>query len=196
MLDGDTFLVKERVGALKLADRYDIFDPETQQVVATAMEEPPAWAKYLRLVLSAKQLLPTCVHVRDGSDELLFSIRRPGMFLRAKVTVTDGSGARLGYFKSRLLSLGGAFGVYSMQDKQIAEVKGDWKGWNFKFLSPDGREMGTVTKKWAGIGKELFTSADNYVVAISSGTVQNEAIRILLLAAALAVDIVYKERKG
>jgi hypothetical protein len=35
----------------------------------------------------------------------------------------------------------------------VAEVKGDWKGWNFTFLSSDGREIGKVTKKRAGIGQ-------------------------------------------
>lgn len=195
MLTGDTFLVKERVGALKLTDHYDVFDPATEALVAVAKEEPPAWAKYLRLVV-AKHLLPTCVNVRDGSGQLLFAIRRAGVLFRAKVIVSDAAGASLGYFKSRLLSIGGAFGVYNMRDEQIAELKGDWKGWNFKFLAPNKQEIGTVTKKWAGIGKELFTSADNYIVAISPGVVQNDATRMLLLAAALAIDIVFKENKG
>ena len=40
----------------------------------------------------------------------------------------------------------------------MAEVKGDWKGWNFQLLDNEGRELGVVTKKWGGIGKELFTA--------------------------------------
>ena len=76
----------------------------------------------------------------------------------------------------------------------MAEVKGDWKGWNFKFIGQDGREIGTVTKKWAGIGKELFTSADNYIIALNDGSSHANA-GALLLAAGLAIDIVYKEKK-
>ena len=59
---------------------------------------------------------------------------------------------------SKLVSFGGGFVVYDMEDRQVAEIKGDWKGWNFKFIAVDNVEIGTVTKKWAGIGKELFTA--------------------------------------
>ena len=45
--------------------------------------------------------------------------------------------------------------------------------------------------RWAGLGKELFTSADNYVIALTQEPKPSEAI--LLLAAGLAVDTVYKE---
>jgi uncharacterized protein YxjI len=123
------------------------------------------------------------------------SIHRGVTLLRAKVTVTDASGSQLGYFKSKILSLGGGFYVYNMADQQIAEVKGDWKGWNFKFIGADGREVGTVTKKWAGIGKELFTSADNYIISFSDGIANSPEACALLLAAGIAIDTVFKERQ-
>ena len=38
---------------------------------------------------------------------------------------------------------------------------------DYSFLKPDGKtEMGKVSKKWAGLVKELFTSADTYAVQI------------------------------
>ena len=63
-------------------------------------------------------------------------------------------------------------------------------------VTPDGIELGQVTKKWAGIGNELFTSADNYIVSIDDRLADQPVARTLLLAAALAIDIVYKEAKG
>ena len=89
-------------------------------------------------------------------------------------------------------SLGGAFRVFTAGGTEIAVVKGDWKGWNFRFLSGD-TELGLVTKQWAGLGKELFTTADNYMISIN-GT-PNVEINTLLLAAGLAIDTVLKERK-
>jgi uncharacterized protein YxjI len=70
-------------------------------------------------------------------------------------------------------------------------VKGDWKGWNFRYLNKAERELGTITKKWAGMGKELFTSADNYIVSLNHEA--DPAQAVLLLAAGLAVDAIYKE---
>jgi len=193
LLDRRTWFVKERAGLMKLADVYDILDPETQQVIGIAKEEPGSFIKILRLVLG-KQLLPTAVNIYESEGAAaLLSIRKPISFLRAKVQVFDHSGTALGYFKSKLFSLGGGFWIHDTGDRQVAEVKGDWKGWNFKFLDASGRELGTVTKKWAGIGKELFTSADNYIIALSAES--PGAAAPLLLAAGLAIDLVLKERE-
>jgi uncharacterized protein YxjI len=196
LLNRTTYFVKERVAFAKLTDIYDILDPQTQEQIGIAKEEPSFWGKWLRLVVN-KQLLPTTVNVYEREDQPpVFSIHRPITLFRSKVRVTDGNGQSLGYFKSKLLSIGGGFFVFNTQDQQVAEVKGDWKGWNFKFLGQGGREIGTVTKKWAGIGKELFTSADNYMIALNDGGGSATESAALLLAAGLAIDIVYKENKG
>ena len=58
--------------------------------------------------------------------------------------------------------------------------------------SPD-RELAHVTKKWAGIGKELLTSADDYVLQISDSVPADNAARQLILAAVMCIDMVLKE---
>ena len=193
LLERTTFFIKERVALLKLTDTFDIVDPASGQTIGIAKEEPPTWAKWLRLVVN-KQLLPTRVNIyeHDGQPPVL-SIHRGFTLLRSKVRVVAGHGESLGYFKSKLLSIGGGFNVFDNADQQVAEVKGNWKGWDFRFLSKSGREIGTVTKKWAGLGKELFTSADNYVIALTDLSGASPAASALLLAAGLAIDIVFKE---
>jgi uncharacterized protein YxjI len=189
LLDRTSYLVKERVGLLKLADTYDILDPHSGQTIGIACEKKPVWVHLLRLVLD-KRMLPTAVHLSEAEGQPpLLSIQRGFVFLRSKVRVVV-RGEEIGYFKSKLLSLGGGFYVYDMRDQQVAEIKGDWKGWNFRFLDKGGREVGQVTKKWAGFGKELFTSADNYIIHITDPTAATPA---LLLAAGLAIDVVLKE---
>ena len=79
-------------------------------------------------------------------------------------------------------------------EQPVAEIKGDWKGWNFRFLTPEGNEIGKVTKKWAGLGKELFTSADNYIIALNETAAIRPDAAPLLLAAGLAIDTVFKEK--
>jgi len=193
LLERTTFFVKERVALLKLTDTYDILDPVTHQQIGVAREEPPAWAKWLRLVVN-KHMLPTTVNIYETEGQPpVASIHRGFTFLRSKIRVVGPGGQALGYFKSKLLSLGGGFHVFDHADHKVAEVKGNWKGWDFKFLNQSGREIGTVTKKWAGLGKELFTSADNYIIALSDLSGASPETSALLLAAGLSVDIVFKE---
>lgn len=182
---------------LKLVDTYDILDPQTQTPIGIAKERPGALVQIFRFVVN-KQMLPTKVYVYEGDNpddasKLLFSIKRGFTFLRSKVEILDPSGKVVGWFKSKLFTIGDAFRVFDASGVEVALVKGDWKGWNFRFLDSTGNEIGTVTKKWAGIAKELFTSADNYVIALDKEPEPAKAV--LLLAAGLAVDTVYKERK-
>ena len=195
LLEKTRFFIKERARILKLTDTYDILDPETKQPIGIAKDEPPGWAKYLRLLVK-KALLPTRVNIYDDeAHPPLVSLQKgPGVF-RTTVVVTDRAQSTLGRFRSKFFSLGGGFFVFDDRDQQIAEVKGDWKGWNFRLLDVAGNELGVVTKKWAGIGKELFTSADNYMISLApaGGGVANRSA--LLLAAGLAIDIVFKEKQ-
>lgn len=192
MLDRKTYVIKERPGVLKLTDTYDILDPDTGQQIGIAKEEPPGAVKYLRLAINNK-FLPTIVNVyeREGEPPIL-SIHRGVAFFRPKVHVSTRE-QTIGYFK-RQFSIRASFGIYDMQDNEIGTVKGDWKGWNFQLLGRGGEELGRVTKKWAGLARELFTTADTYVIALSDAAVGRRDVAQLLLAAGLAVDTVFKEK--
>lgn len=196
MLDRKTFFIREHVGFLKLSDTYDILDPETQSQIGIAKEKPSTLVHILRFLID-KRMLPTKVFVYEGTDfenenKLKFSIQRGITLLRSRVDIVDSKGTTVGWLKSKLFSIGGAFYVFDAKDNQIALVKGDWKGWNFRFLDNKEKELGLITKKWAGIGKELFTSADNYLISLNEAASPTNAI--LLLAAGLAVDTIYKEK--
>jgi uncharacterized protein YxjI len=190
MLTRRRFLIKEKVGLLKLTDRYDVFDPDSGDLIGFAQEKISGLLKVLRLV-GNKILLPTKVEIRDNNEQLLFSINKGFQFFRAKVTISDSEDNQVGFFKSKLFSPGGGFFVFDNNERLVAEIRGDWKGWNFRFIGANGNQIGVVTKKWAGIGKELFTSADNYLISLDEGE-GDTAKGLLLLAAGLAIDIVYK----
>lgn len=192
--DGDTFLVREHVGFLKLHEAYDILMPDGT-TIGTAVERAGSFKQLLKLLVN-KNMLPFTVEVMDASQNVLITMQRGFTFLRSKVTVYDEQNVPVGYFKSRIFSLGGAFDVCDANDQPIALLKGDWKGWNFKFTAADGAELGQVSKQWAGLAKELFTSADNYVVHIDRQRITDVKQVQLLLAAALCIDMVLKESGG
>lgn len=194
LLERKTYVVKERVAFAKLTATYDLLDAETAAPIGIAKEEPPGWAKWLRLVAN-KHMLPTAVNVYEGNGTTpILSIQRGFTFLRAKVAVVMGN-RTIGHLEAKLMSVGPSFRILDAQGGEIGSVKGDWKGWNFHILAASGEELGTVTKKWAGLGKELFTNADTYVIALSDSAAGRPDVAALLLAAGLAIDTIYKENK-
>jgi len=72
-----TFLVKERVGVLKLTDTFDIFDPQTGGQIALAIEQISTVAKPARIFIN-KRFLPTTLVVRhqNGVGDVWMSLRR------------------------------------------------------------------------------------------------------------------------
>lgn len=195
LFDHRQFFVKERVAVLKLTDTYEILDPAGGQMLGIARDQPAPWAKWLRLLVN-KVLLPTAVNVYEQeSMPPVLSLRKGPGFLHTKVTVTDAQGRTIGRMRSKLFSFGGGFHLLDPEGQRIGEVKGDWKGWNFKLLDASGIEVGVVTKKWAGIGRELFTNADQYMISIGDTAPRDKDRVALLLASALAIDIVFKEKE-
>jgi len=100
LLGRTTFFIKERVAILKLTDTYDILDPANGQVIGIAKEEPPVWAKWLRLVVK-KHMMPTAINIYEAEGQPpVVSIRRGFTILRSKLKVVAGDGRELGYFKA------------------------------------------------------------------------------------------------
>lgn len=193
MLGYNDFFVKEDVEFLKLTSRYHIFDPKSNLEIGVAIDEPTTFFKYLRLLVN-KKLLPTKINIYDVNNQLLFTIKKPASFIRSKILIYKRNGEYLGHFLSKIFTIGGGFHVYDQNGNHVAEIKGNWVGWDFRLLDENSNELGQVSKKWAGIGKELFTTADNYMISLNRNMKLDENMKILLIAAGLAIDTIYKEK--
>ncbi|NIM68364.1 MAG: RNAase [Armatimonadetes bacterium] len=192
LMERNTFFVKERVGFLKAANAYDVLDPATSEVIGTVQEKIPNFIIKILKFSSMKTRLPFTVEILDTDKKKLLTIKRGFVFFRSRVDVFDEYGEKLGSYQQRLLSLGGKFEIFDRSGSAVAMLSGDWKGWDFTFKDTQDRELARVTKKWAGLGKELFTSADQYVVDVSPECT-DKTLKKLVLAAAFCVDMVLKE---
>jgi len=195
LLDRSTLLVREHVGMFKAANAYDLVDPATGAVVGRVQERVGGLFRKIMKFTSWKSKMAFHIEFHDlegGGDTVVLVVSRPFTWFRSVVTVADAAGRVLGKFRQKLLSLSPKMWVLDPAEKEVAFLKGDWKGWNFTFTDAAEHVLGTVTKKWAGLGKELFTSADNYVIDVAPAC-QGADLRRLLLAAPITADMVYKE---
>ncbi len=192
VLKRNVFLVKEHVGMFKAANNFDIYDPETGQIIMECREERLGPITKMLRFTDYKRMTPFDVQVRTPEGEQIVRVKRGVSLFLSKVTVLDENDAVIGGFKQKFFSVGGAFNVLDANDTPVCSLKGKWTGWDFRFVRDDV-ELAHVTKKWAGLGKELFTSADNYVLQISEALPPESRIRQLILAAVMCIDMVLKE---
>lgn len=191
-LDRNLFFVREHVGMFKAANNFDILCPETgEELIHCREDNLGAFTKLLRFT-DYKRFTPFDIELRTPEGETLLSIRRGISIFLSKVDVFDADGQRIGGFKQKLLSIGGAFKVLDADDNEVCALKGKWTGWDFRFLAGE-KELAHVTKKWAGLGKEMFTTADNYVLTINESVPTGSPGRKLILAAVMCIDMVLKE---
>ncbi|MCZ6857290.1 MAG: phospholipid scramblase-related protein [Gemmatimonadetes bacterium] len=192
LLNRNVFLVKEHVGAFMAANNFDIHDPASGEIIMLCREDNLGSITKLLRFTDYKRMTPFDIKVTTPEGQQLVRITRGTTFIRSKVTVLDGKDQKVGGFSQKLMSIGGKFDVLDENDQILCSLKGNWTGWDFRFVVGDS-EFAHVTKKWSGMGKEFFTSADNYVLEISDSVPPDSRVRLLILAAVLCIDMVLKE---
>ncbi len=193
VLNRNLFFIKEHTGLFKAASNYDVLDPETGEELLWCRENQLGFFTRILRFTDYKRMTPFHLEVATPTGELLFDVKRGVSLFLSTVEVCNNERDVVGGFKQKLFSIGGAFDVLGPSGQTICRLQGKWTSWEFQFRSPDGMELARVSKKWAGLGKELFTSADNYILQISDSVPADNPIRLLILAAVFCVDLVLKE---
>lgn len=193
LLNKNLFLVKEHIGMFKAANNFDIFDPATSEHIFNCREENlGGFTKFFRFT-KYKVMTPLDVQIKTVSNEPILGIKRGFSFFGFKpLNVLDENGAIIGTL-NRQFRIGGAkVEINDKNGKLVYTLKGNLIGWDFKIYKND-QIVAEITKKWAGLGKELFTSADNYILSINDSVEPNDPGRNLMLAAVLCIDFLLKE---
>lgn len=192
VLNRNLYLVKEHVGMFKAANNFDVYDPESGEMILECREEKLGFFTKLLRFTDYKRMTPFDIQIRTPSGEQIIRVSRGISLFLSTVSVFNEHDERIGGFKQKFFSIGGAFRVLGPNDGVLCELKGKWTGWDFRFVR-DNVEFAHVSKKWAGLGKELFTSADNYVLEMSEQIPLDNPMRQLIMAAVMCIDMVLKE---
>ena len=194
-LQKNIFLFKEHLGMFKASNNYDIYDPKTKEIILHCREKNlnPVY-KIVRLFLTDfKALTPFEIDIRGLDGKRIIKVKKGLSLILSKIEVFDENDKLIGLFKQKLFpNFYPKFQMFDEKENLVSMLKGNLIGWNFEFLK-DENTIATVTKKWSGIGKEMFTSADNYILEIKDTIDKADPLRLLIFAAVISIDMVFKE---
>ena len=194
-LQKNIFLFKEHLGMFKASNNYDIYDPKTKEIILHCREKNlnPVY-KIIRLFLTDfKALTPFEIDIRGLDGKRIIKVKKGLSLILSKIEVFDENDKLIGLFKQKLFpNFYPKFEMFDEKENLVSMLKGNLIGWNFEFLK-DENTIATVTKKWSGIGKEMFTSADNYILEIKDAVDKADPLRLLIFAAVISIDMVFKE---
>lgn len=192
ILNRNLYFVKEHIGMFKAANNFDILNPESQEIIMNCREENLGFFTKLFRFTGYKRMTPFDVEIKTSTGAKVLRVKRGLSLFLSNVEVFDENEQLVGRFKQKFFSIGGKFNVFDANDNHLCTLKGKWTSWDFKFMK-DEVELAHVSKKWAGIGKELFTTADNYILEIKDNVPTDQPIRVMILAAVMCIDMVLKE---
>ena len=193
LLEHDLLVISQKAKLIELTNEYRVRDEHGTDVGLIRQEGQSKARKLLRLVTSVDQFLAVSLTVYDADGRAVVALRRPPKLLKSRIEVTDGAtGEVVGQIVQQNVVGKIRFGLEDAGGAPLGEIRAEnWRAWDFSVVDTSGAEVGRVTKKWAGLGHELFTTADNYVLEMQPGVAG--PLRLLLLAAAAGIDTALKQ---
>ena len=194
LLQKNTFLFKEQLGLFKASNNYDVYDPQTNEIILHCREKNlnPLYKIIRLLITEFKSMTPFEIEISGLDGKKIIKVKKRLSLVLSKIEVFDENDRLIGLIKLKLFTLGNNFEIFDEKGNLVSKLNGSLIGWNFKFQK-DENTIATVTKKWSGIGKELFTSADNYILDIKDDVEKSSPLRRLIFGAVICIDMVLKE---
>lgn len=191
LFDSPVVVVNQKGKLVELTNEYRVFDGEGRVLGSVVQAGQSKAKKVVRFLTDADQFLTHRLEVRDAHGALQLVLTRPRKIVKSRMIVERPDGAQVGEIVQQ-----NVFGKinFSMEagGQQIGTLKAEnWRAWNFSITDRSGTEVARITKKWAGLAKAAFTTADNYVLEVHRQS--EEPLRSLIVATALAVDTALKQ---
>jgi uncharacterized protein YxjI len=184
-------VVNQKAKLIELTNEYAVYDQAGTQLGMVVEVGQSAAKKVLRFVSNLDQYMTHKMEVRDTAGQPLLQLTRPAKVFKSTVIVGLPDGREVGRIVQENM-IGKIRFRYEVGGQQIGGINAEnWRAWNFSIVDHTNTEVARITKTWEGLGKALFTTADNYVVQIHRPL--EEPLRSMVVASALTVDTALKQ---
>ena len=185
-------VISQKAKLIELTDEYRVRDEEGNDIGYIREEGQSTLKKAARLLTDLDQFFTHRLAMYDKDGTKVVELLRPRNIMKSRVEITDGEGRPVGVIVQQNVLGKKKFGLQSATGEQLGRVNAEnWRAWDFAIEDMTGQEVGRITKKWAGLLKEGFTTADNYVLEIT-GQVSDD-LRLMMLGSAAGVDLALKQ---
>ena len=192
LLELDRLIFSQRAKLIELTNEFHIRDENGNDVGFVREEGQSKAKKVMRFLTDVDQFLTHRYAVYDAAGDKVMEMVRPRKFVKSRVEVTGGDGRKVGEIVQKNVFGKIRFDLDSATSGALGQIRAEnWRAWNFAIVDPTEHEVARITKKWVGVAKAVFTTADNYVLEVQPGV--SGDMRIMVLAAAVGVDTALKQ---
>jgi len=192
LLSRNLLVINQKAKLVELADQYRIRDEEGNEIGYIRKEGQSALKKTRGFVSHRNQLITHRLAMYDRHGIKAIELLRPRKTMQARAEVLDGGGVPVGTIVQKDVLGKKRLGLEGASGELLGTIDAeDRRGWDFAIEDATGAEVGRITKKWPGLLAEAFTTADDYVLEISSDV--SPALRLMMLGTAAGVDLALKQ---
>ncbi|MQA86131.1 MAG: scramblase [Streptosporangiales bacterium] len=173
---------------------YHVFDPNGAALANVREINLSPVMKVLRFFSENSDNFPANLQLSGPHGEPLLIVHKPFAFFHPKTQVRRPDGTLVGYIAKDFKLVGSRFHLLDPSGNRVGEISGDWLGWEFSITDGQGTSIAQVSKRFAGLTKEFFTTADRYAVQIHYQL--PEPLRSLVIASTVTIDLVLHQSKN
>ena len=173
---------------LETENRYKVLEPNGNEILF-AYEESG---------FIGRQLLgghrPLTLKVINGEGNAVLIARRRFFWFFSHLELLSPDGSLIGRMERKFKLIGRRFEVFD-GNGYVGFIDGPLLRPHTFWLRGDGMELAKITKRWSGLSREVFTSADTFQVEFTNPAL-SESMRLLTLGMAFAIDLDFFENRG
>ena len=192
LLSHDVLVISQKAKIIEMTNEYRVFDDAGTEIGTIREVEQSTTKKAVRLFSGVDQFLTHKLGVFDRDGQQVLLLERPAKLLKSKIKVSDAQGTERGAILQDNVVGPKHFALVDGRGDRIGSIDGEnWMSWDFAIHDGTGAEVGRITKKWAGILKEGYTTADTYILQVDAEV--SPDLRLLMFASAAGLDVALKQ---
>jgi uncharacterized protein YxjI len=191
LLQRDRMVVDQKTKLFEMRNQYRIYD-EQATLIGSIEQVSQSWFTFIaRLGTGLDVTLPVTLEIREADGQAVLVLKKP--WFRMTLFVSRPDGSPLGSIRKKIRLGKARFLLSDPAGTEVGTVAAkNWRAKNFAITDLNLQPVAEVTKEWKGLATELFTDADRYAVSLQPGTA--DPLRSLAVAAALAIDLIMKQK--
>ena len=191
LLASNTLVINQRAKLFELRNQFSVLDETGQQVGRVEEINRSPLAVFTRVVSDFDVALPMTLALQDNSGQHVLVLHKP--WFRWGATVSSPAAGEIGRITKEIRLGKARFALTGMNGERLGTVHAlNWRAKDFSIRDANDVEVARINKRWAGMAKEIFTDADNYVIEVMPGL--GDPLRSMAFATSLAIDTVMKNK--
>lgn len=187
-------IVKQEAQLVATQSNFDITGHDGTTLGSVRQVGQSQAKQLVRAFTSFDKHMSHTFEVLDADGHVRLKVNRPAKLMKSKITISDGADQEIGRVVQKN-AMGKIRFELEAGGQVVGHIRGtSWRDYDFRILDAAEEEIGRITKSFEGLAKAMFTSADNFVVAMHRPL--EDPLRQLVIASGVCIDVALHSEDG